>query len=730
MRTPTPDDSPAQTSRPDEPVEPRTATVLAAVPAAATIVGPTLVALTHGWDYRFAVLLGTWTALGLLALAWRTIPAADLRGRTSLEFAGGFTAVLVCVYAADWFDWRPFGLDDALAGLAIGLVFVLAGPVRRALRLTERAPDDATFALQVLVLAPAGLPLVALLFGQGEWDGPAFTAVQFTGFGAALALAGIGMAFALRRSLFEAVFPLSMLAGLAAFALLDASGVSANPAALAGALACCAMFLAGLRAWRRAYGEEARVPARGVLPWLALASAATLDVDPVPIAGLTAGLVAAWWCLQRRSDLPFIAPSAPKRIDVRRSLLSGALAASVALLWFMHGLLLTAAAGNATGPMLLAAISTVSPYRVSDLTFSEALFADQYLWRDEPAPARLVAAASPERLVRVMRTDRDRWSGVAFAAALRARESRSLSGAGLEPGQLVGTGVQVAYVYPGSPAERAGVRRGDILRATDDDPASALRFAYVGGLVRLERPASGQPAREVALPVGPYSEPAVSDERILEAGGRRVGYLVLHDFDVSAGKAFLDAAERLRRAGIDELVLDLRMNPGGRVDVARDIASAIGGRRLHGRAFQRIEHNARYRDRDRDVPFRAPERGVLSLPRLFVITSGESCSASEALVNGLAPHMTVVTVGTATCGKPVGMTVVEYGGRAYWVITFRVLNARGEGDYYDGVRPTCRVDDDFGHDLGDPAEVSLSAALHYMRYGRCPQTPAGASVVL
>jgi len=100
-----------------------------------------------------------------------------------------------------------------------------------------------------------------------------------------------------------------------------------------------------------------------------------------------------------------------------------------------------------------------------------------------------------------------------------------------------------------------------------------------------------------------------------------------------------------------------------------------------------------------------------------------SAHPSEALINGLAPHITVITVGTTTCGKPVGMTVVEYGSRSYWVITFRVLNSRGEGDYFAGLRPTCAAEDDFAHDLGDPEEASLKTALHYVREGRCPDKP-------
>ena len=51
----------------------------------------------------------------------------------------------------------------------------------------------------------------------------------------------------------------------------------------------------------------------------------------------------------------------------------------------------------------------------------------------------------------------------------------------------------------------------------------------------------------------------------------------------------------------------------------------------------------------------------LSLPRVFIITSKYTCSASEALINGLAPYMEVVTVGSTTCGKPVGSSVEDSG---------------------------------------------------------------------
>jgi C-terminal processing protease CtpA/Prc len=165
------------------------------------------------------------------------------------------------------------------------------------------------------------------------------------------------------------------------------------------------------------------------------------------------------------------------------------------------------------------------------------------------------------------------------------------------------------------------------------------------------------------------------------------------------------------------------MNGGGSLHAAGQVASAIAGRRVDGRMFLRMVHNERHRDSDQEQAFSAPPWGGLGLARLVVITSSETCSASEALVQGLAPYIEVVTIGGTTCGKPVGFQVVRYGDMSYWVVTFKDLNARGEGDYYAGLAPTCAVADEVAHPLGDPADASFKAALHYIRSGRCP--PSG-----
>jgi C-terminal processing protease CtpA/Prc len=720
----------ARQSPPVRRCEPRVATALVVAAGSAAMLLPTLVALTYGWDFRLAAILGAWLAAACFVFGRRTVAAEDDESRLTMEYAAAAGATVFLTYASDWLDWRPLGIDDALAGLTLGLVLVLAGYARRALRAAAIAPGEVCFALTVLVVAPAGLAYAAPFFGfpAVEHIHDNLTA-RIAGLATSLVLAWAGMAFASRRGLHGTVSWLSVLFGLVVFALLDESDVPFDRAAViavfAGALPALGAVVAGCAStWRR----EGRLD--GLLAALFGASVVSAAVGAWLIAGCTAASVMGmWWWFYRRRGVPLVTPGSARRIDWKQSAVAAVLTLSFCALYLTQGFLLSASAFNPTGPMLLAAIGNTGLYRVSDFTFSEALLADQYLWRDAPASSKHIAAASPARLVRLMRTGRDRWSGADRVAASRAREDRNPKGVGLEFGPESADGLTVSYVYAGSPAAAAGIRRGDVVRAINGIPADAFRAGAVPTVprrvesTRLEFAASSHAHGEVTIAWDEYLRPAVILDKVVVAGGRRVGYLVLQDFDESATLEFAQAAARLRKQGIDDLVLDLRMNPGGSVHVARAIASAIGGRRLDGATFLRIVHNERYRDSDHDVRFRSSAQADLSLPRLFVITSEESCSASEALVNGLAPYMTVVTVGTATCGKPVGMTVVEYGDWTYWVITFRVLNSRGEGDYFNGLRPTCLAEDDFAHELGDPAEASLRAALHYVRYGRCPDRP-------
>jgi hypothetical protein len=111
---------------------------------------------------------------------------------------------------------------------------------------------------------------------------------------------------------------------------------------------------------------------------------------------------------------------------------------------------------------------------------------------------------------------------------------------------------------------------------------------------------------------------------------------------------------------------------------------------------------------------------TLNLSRVYVLVGAGTCSASEAVVNGLrGVGVQVNLIGATTCGKPYGFYPQDNCGTTYFSIQFAGVNQLGQGDYADGMAPTCAATDDFSHALGDPSEGRLAAALSYRATGVC-----------
>jgi carboxyl-terminal processing protease len=107
------------------------------------------------------------------------------------------------------------------------------------------------------------------------------------------------------------------------------------------------------------------------------------------------------------------------------------------------------------------------------------------------------------------------------------------------------------------------------------------------------------------------------------------------------------------------------------------------------------------------------------LSRLVVIATRSSASASELVINGLRPFIPVVVIGDNTYGKPVGQYGIEFCDKVLAPVAFSLVNADGQGDYFNGIAPDCAAADDVEHDLGERDEASLAEALHYVRTGSC-----------
>ena len=306
----------------------------------------------------------------------------------------------------------------------------------------------------------------------------------------------------------------------------------------------------------------------------------------------------------------------------------------------------------------------------------------------------------------------------------------------------------ITIIEPGSPAALAGLQRGDELQTIDGvdfvhapDTASvtiinAGLFPKAQGTHTLGLSRNGAPM-SVSLTAVDVSTSAVQNERIIDTPTGKVGYLTFNTHNNVAERQLVETMRRFQAAGISDLVLDVRYNGGGYLDVASELAYMIAGPQVTaGKTFEQVLFNDKTRPQA-PVPFHAQSQGFpapnplakgtplpsLGLRRVTLLTTGNTCSASEAIINGLrGVDVEVNLIGGTTCGKPYGFYPAPNCGTTYFAVQFQGVNAKGFGDFADGMAPTCDVTDDYQHQLGDPSEGLLAAALRYRSSGSC--TPA------
>lgn len=384
---------------------------------------------------------------------------------------------------------------------------------------------------------------------------------------------------------------------------------------------------------------------------------------------------------------------------------------------------------------------------------------ETYLWFDE-VPTNLVAAnyATPIDYFNALKTPaltasgrpKDRFHFTQDTASYLALSQSGIDvGYGFELAFLSPApprDVRVAYLEPGSPAERQGIVRGTKLLTIDGIDVAA--GANVAGLNAALNPANvgeshsfGLRApdgneRTVNLVASSITRTPVQNVKTISTANGPVGYMLFNDHLATAEAGLIGAINQLKGAGISDLVIDMRYNGGGYLDVASELAYMVApAAATSGTVFERMQFNRKnpfhVTPAQATVPFHSTSRGFsiptgqplpqLGLSRVTVLTGPDTCSASESVVNSLrGVGVTVNLVGGATCGKPYGFFPQDNCGTTYFAIQFQGVNQQGFGDYGDGFVPTCAVADDFDHALGDPAEGRLAAALMLQSSGSCP----------
>jgi carboxyl-terminal processing protease len=412
-----------------------------------------------------------------------------------------------------------------------------------------------------------------------------------------------------------------------------------------------------------------------------------------------------------------------------------------------------------------------------------------YLWYDEVQDVDPSLYTTPQyfQLMKTMQTTPSGAPKDRFHFTYPTSVWESLAQAGVEVGYGVqfeivqGTpprSVRIAYLQPTAnlPAQTAAANlvRGDtvltvdgadVVNATDQTSINTINAglspstAGESHTFTVEDPASSTPRTVTLQAANVTSSPVLTATAVMSPeNGSTVGYILYNDQIATAESELINAITDLKSKGVTDLVLDLRYDGGGLLDLASELGYMIGGNQTAGQVFEQEQFNNQYSTTNPvtgqpNTPtlFHDTTQGfsvtagqplpTLNLMRVVVITGHDTCSASESIINSLqGVGVTVYQIGSTTCGKPYGFYPQDNCGTTYFSIEFQGVNARGFGGYGDGFSPQnttpsigvlvpgCSVADDFDHVLGDTSEGRLAAALAYLANpaaGTCPSPPSG-----
>jgi C-terminal processing protease CtpA/Prc len=359
--------------------------------------------------------------------------------------------------------------------------------------------------------------------------------------------------------------------------------------------------------------------------------------------------------------------------------------------------------------------------------FVAEIMSDYYLWYDQVPSVDIDSVGTPEELMLAMTyTQLDHWSGMQRQAERREFfDEGRFQGLGYTLGVDLEGGLRISWVHEGSAAGRAGLDRGALILAVNGRPIDTLSNADLNTelsqdvVVHTIRELDGT-LHDVSLTQGDVEITSVKYTRVLDTPAGPVGYLMFTTFVLPGEDELRAAFTTFRDAGVTRLVIDLRYNGGGLLRTAALLGSLIESSAA-GNPLIVETYNDQHPDLNRRrLMFDAPE--AVDATRVVFLTTGRTASASEQVISGLSPYLDVDVVGTRTLGKPVGADSWDHCEYTLAPITFHSLNAAGEGDYFQGIEPTCSVDDDLLHGLGDPEEAQLAGALQVLAGQPC-ETP-------
>jgi carboxyl-terminal processing protease len=357
-----------------------------------------------------------------------------------------------------------------------------------------------------------------------------------------------------------------------------------------------------------------------------------------------------------------------------------------------------------------------------------------YLWYNQMPEVNKDNYPDPKKLLEAMKYKTlDRWSFILNDEEHTAMLTGTFVGHGFMMMVDTSNNARIAMIYDNSDLYLNGVRRGWIVKkinGTDIAPIiiahdSAAYLNIIGkakeGITNIflfQKP----DGTEVTIPStkSSFTMNTVLEADTLQLSSGVTGHLVFDSFFYPAQIELASAFSYFKANNVKDLILDLRYNSGGRLDIAQTLASYIAGNSRAENIFVKLSYNDKHPENNYSFPFLNTSYS-LDLQRIVVITSSSTASASEDVINGLKPFVNVVTIGSTTDGKPTGMNEWNIGNQYYiYPVEFKLVNKDNEGDFFNGIAPDALVLDDITHNFSDRKELCLKAAINYLETGLIP----------
>ncbi len=275
--------------------------------------------------------------------------------------------------------------------------------------------------------------------------------------------------------------------------------------------------------------------------------------------------------------------------------------------------------------------------------------------------------------------------------SLQVHTSGEFGGLGIEVG-LEGGFIKVIAPIDDTPAQRAGVKAGDLIIRLDDTPVQGMDLSEAIDLMRGE---VGTPVRLTIMRDGrdqPLEIKIVRDvikvrsvrHETLEPG---YGYLRVSQFQSHTGEDLVAAIQSLEQdEALKGLVLDLRNNPGGVLQAAVEVSDAFLSEGTIVYTEGRLPNS--------ELRFNASANTVAPKVPLVVLINGGSASASEIVAGALQDHKRALVMGTDSFGKGSVQTVLPLGQeRAIKLTTARYYTPGGRSIQAQGIKPDLRVNE-------------------------------------